>query len=70
MHDLKADRTTIVINAFGGPGSGKTTSCMNICAELKKQGFNAEYVQEYAKELVYDKNFELLDGSKNINLKF
>lgn len=64
LHDLKADRTTIVINAFGGPGSGKTTSCMNICAELKKQGFNAEYVQEYAKELVYDKNFELLDGSK------
>ena len=64
LHDLKADRTTIVINAFGGPGSGKTTSCMNICAELKKQGFNAEYVQEYAKELVYDKNFEMLDGSK------
>ena len=64
MQDLKTDRTTIVINAFGGPGSGKTTSCMNICAELKKQGFNAEYVQEYAKELVYDKNFEILDGSK------
>lgn len=64
LHDLKADRTTIVINGYGGPGAGKTTSCMNICAELKKQGFNAEYVQEYAKELVYDKNFELLDGSK------
>lgn len=56
-------RTTIVINAFGGPGSGKTTSCMDICADLKKMGYNAEYVQEYAKELVYDKNFDLLDGS-------
>lgn len=63
LHDLKADRTTIVINAFGGPGSGKTTSCMNICAELKKKGYNAEYVQEYAKELVYDNNMEMLDGS-------
>lgn len=63
LQNLKTDRRTIVINAFGGPGSGKTTSCMNICAELKKQGFNAEYVQEYAKELVYDKNFEMLDGS-------
>lgn len=57
------ERTTVVINAYGGPGSGKTTSCMNICAALKKEGYNAEYVQEYAKELVYEGNVEMLDGS-------
>lgn len=54
---------TVVINAYGGPGSGKTTSCMAICAALKKEGYNAEYVQEYAKELVYEENHEMLDGS-------
>lgn len=57
-------RTTVVINAFGGPGSGKTTSCLDICAQLKKEGYNAEYVQEVAKELVYDNRMDLLDGSE------
>lgn len=55
---------TIVINAFGGPGAGKTTACLDITSMLKKRGFVAEYVQEYAKELVWDKNFEMLDGSE------
>lgn len=57
-------RNTVVINAFGGAGAGKTTACLHIVAELKKQGFVAEYVPEYAKELVWDKNFALLDGSE------
>lgn len=58
-----AARIPLVINAFGGPGAGKSVSCMDICQQLKKHGYNAEYVQEYAKELVYDGNMELLDGS-------
>lgn len=57
-------RETVVINAFGGAGAGKTTACMHIAAELKKKGFVAEYVPEYAKELVWDKNLEMLDGSE------
>lgn len=56
-------KRTVVINAFGGPGAGKTTACLHIAAQLKKRGFSAEYVQEYAKELTWDKNFEMLDGS-------
>lgn len=56
-------KRTIVINAFGGPGAGKTTACLHIASQLKKRGFSAEYVQEYAKELTWDKNFEMLDGS-------
>lgn len=47
---------TIVVNAFGGPGSGKTTASWEICSELKKAGILAEYVSEYAKELVYEMN--------------
>lgn len=57
-----SDKNTIVINAFAGPGAGKTTSCLEVAEKLKKQGFITEYVQEYAKELVYDNNFIMLDG--------
>lgn len=57
-------KKTLVINAFGGPGAGKTTACLHIASELKKRGFVAEYVSEYAKELVWDKNFKMLDGSE------
>lgn len=57
-----SDKHTIVINAFAGPGAGKTTSCLEVAEKLKKQGFVTEYVQEYAKELVYDNNLIMLDG--------
>lgn len=57
------ERQSIVINAFAGPGAGKTTSCLEIAERLKKQGYVTEYVQEYAKELVWDNKLDLLDGS-------
>lgn len=44
--------STIVVNFYGGPCSGKTTTAMELTVELKKQGVDAEYVPEYAKELV------------------
>ncbi len=65
---MNLEKIPIVINAYGGPGAGKSTACMDICSELKKRGYNAEYVQEYAKELVYDKNFEMLDGTHQFEL--
>lgn len=58
-----AQHITVVINAFGGPGAGKTTASLGITEELKKLGYVAEYVSEYAKELVWDENWNLLDGS-------
>lgn len=54
---------TLVVNAFGGPGVGKTTACWHIASELKKKGILTEYVSEYAKELVYEERFDLLDDS-------
>ena len=56
-------RDTVVVNAFGGPGSGKTTACFYVACELKKKGYVVEYVPEYSKELVWDENWDLLDGS-------
>lgn len=56
-------KNTIIINAFAGPGAGKTTACFYVACELKKKGYVVEYVPEYSKELVWDENWELLDGS-------
>lgn len=56
---------TMVVNAYGGAGAGKSTACYHIVAELKKRGYVAEYVSEYAKDLVWDENFSMLDGSFN-----
>lgn len=63
LEELSQSKLPIVINGYGGPGAGKSTACLEITAALKKEGYNAEYVQEYAKELVYEKNMEMLDGS-------
>lgn len=63
IEEVSQNKQPIVINGYGGPGAGKSTACMEITAALKKEGYNAEYVQKYAKELVYEKDMEMLDGS-------
>ena len=63
LEELSQSKLPIVIDGYGGPGAGKSTACLEITAALKKEGYNAEYVQEYAKELVYEKDMEMLDGS-------
>ena len=54
---------TIIVNILGGPGIGKSTCALQVVAEIKKQGYQAEYVQEVAKELVYAGDMEHLNGS-------
>lgn len=60
---------TVVVNMFAGPGAGKTTCAWIVASELKKRGFITEYVSEYPKELVWDRNMEMLDGSKEHQLQ-
>lgn len=43
----------LVVNMFGGPGSGKSTTATGVFSGLKLAGVNAEYVSEYAKDLVW-----------------
>lgn len=50
---------TIVINLFGEPSAGKSTCAMDITAQLKRHGINAEYVSEFAKDKVYENNGEV-----------
>lgn len=57
-------KNTVIVNLFGGPGAGKSTAALIIAGELKKQpDITVEYVNEYAKELVYDGRTDLLNGS-------
>lgn len=66
---MKKEKYTLVVNAFAGPGAGKTTSAWAIAAELKKRGMVVEYVPEYAKELVWEENFALLDQTYENQMK-
>ena len=45
----------LVVNLFGGPGSGKSTMAADIFASLKHQGVNCELVREFAKDMVWSK---------------
>lgn len=42
-----------VINLFGGPGSGKSTTAAGLFYHMKLMGLKVELVTEYAKDLVY-----------------
>lgn len=53
--------TTRVVNLVGGPGVGKTVMASLIFAEIKIRQKTAELAPEYAKRLVWMKEFEMLD---------
>lgn len=48
-----------VINLFGGPGTGKSTTAAYIFHELKCAGRNVELITEYAKDVVWEKRQNL-----------
>lgn len=45
---------TKVINFFGGPGVGKSTSALRLASDLSGQGILTEYINEYAKDRVWE----------------
>lgn len=51
---------TKVINLYGGPGTGKSTTAAHTFALLKQAGVNAELVTEYAKDKVWENSFGVL----------
>lgn len=57
---------TIVINLFGEPSVGKSTCAMDITSKLKRNGINAEYVSEFAKDKVYENNDEIFKHQEYI----
>ena len=45
---------TRVVNLYGGPGTGKSTTAAALFAEMKYRGVNCEYIQEYAKDKAWE----------------
>ena len=43
----------LVVNLFGGPGAGKSTTSAGVFSLLKLHGVNCELVTEFAKELTW-----------------
>lgn len=52
----------IVVNLFGGPGSGKSTGAAYVFANLKMNGINCELVTEFAKDKTWEHNMEALSN--------
>lgn len=60
---------TKIINVYGGPGTGKSTTAAHIFALLKQDGVNAELVTEYAKDKVWENSFHVLDDQLYVLVK-
>jgi hypothetical protein len=50
-----------VLNLWGGPGSGKSTTAAGLFYQMKKMGLEVELVQEYAKDAVWENRSNVLD---------
>ena len=57
---------TMVVNCYAGPGAGKTTCAWEVASQLKKKGINTEYVSEYAKELVWEEKYDVLENQEHL----
>lgn len=51
---------TQIINLYGGPGTGKSTTAAHTFALLKHAGVNCELVTEYAKDKVWEESLGIL----------
>lgn len=51
-----------VINLFGGPGVGKSTYAAYLFARMKVHGISCELVTEFAKDLVWENNYNRLSN--------
>ena len=51
-------KNTLVINLFGGPGIGKSTTAALVFVKLKLAGVDSEYVPEFAKDCVWEKRHD------------
>lgn len=52
-----------IVCLWGGPGTGKSTSCAAIFADLKKLGYNCEMNREYIKDWVWEGR-KITDGDQ------
>lgn len=58
---------TTIVNFIAGPGVGKSVMTSLIFAKLKMKGINAEIIPEYAKQLVWTEEYELLNNQYHVS---
>lgn len=55
MKDTKVRYPLKVINLWGGPGSGKSTTAAGLFHLMKKEHYDVELITEYAKDMVWER---------------
>jgi nicotinamide riboside kinase len=59
-------KKTIIVNLFGGPGTGKSTLCGGLYTQLKVMGIDCEMAREYVKDLVWEESFKKIQNQQYI----
>lgn len=52
---MNAKKPLRCVNLYAGPGTGKSTTCAALFAELKYRGYNTEMILEYAKDATWER---------------
>lgn len=58
--------TPLVVNLFGGPSSGKSTTAAGVYFNMKMLHIDVQLVLEYAAELTFEEHFNALDDQTGI----
>ncbi len=58
--------TPLVVNLFGGPGSGKSTTAAGVYYNMKMLHLDVQLVLEYAAELTFEEHFNALNDQTEI----
>jgi nicotinamide riboside kinase len=56
------EKDTLVVNLFGGPGVGKSTTAAAVFSLLKLHDVDCELVPEFAKDLVWEERFKTFEN--------
>lgn len=59
---VNVESPPLIVNLFGGPGSGKSTQAAGLFYKLKVAGINCELVTEKAKDLTWEENIIALSN--------
>jgi len=60
------EKDALVINLFGGPGVGKSTTAAGVFSLLKLHDIECELVPEFAKDLVWEERFKTFKDQQYI----
>lgn len=67
---MASQSSTWVLGCLGGPNSGKSTLAAELFVHMKKEGYRVEFLQEYAKKLVWEKDWDTLNNQYHVSHKY